>query len=507
MKVLRLNIKKLLLCFLGSFLVFNHPAIAVNADSVGKSSINLPSNEQWDKFSETKKYLETYFGDFKVDIIKFDNIFAFYDNDGDGIYNKNGNSGDFPMADVKISINHWGNPTEIYPYTRSQGNGKARFYFPVFNDITDGYYLTVEVPEGYEINVTDNSIFGKDGKTAFSNIAYKIGNGEENWQGHGNLTSFAGRSEIMVPIVKKEEVEKSHLTISSKDYSNRPVEGVVYDLYIYSNDGYTKTASARSTENGEVVFKDISLGSYVYVKAVNLEELKLKPFEGVGSDALSAFILINKGQNNLDVKFWKTSSLTLQQAYLSSGDAVTTPITYELYDIVGEGNYQYLGEATSDSNGAVTFSNIFVGKYVFVKAKDVDYDKLQPVEGLGNSDAQSAPIEITETPVHLDVKYEKTSSLVIKSKQNSNEPLIEDITYAIYDINEDGTVKLLSQQVSHQGADVVFDNILVGKQVYVEAVDYGKMGYKSMYGLGNEDGKSAPILIQDLENTLEVIYY
>ena len=50
----------------------------------------------------------------------------------------------------------------------------------------------------YEIK-SEDSIFGKDGNTGYSTITYKIGNGQENGQGHGNLPTFAGRSEIMIP--------------------------------------------------------------------------------------------------------------------------------------------------------------------------------------------------------------------------------------------------------------------------------------------------------------------
>ncbi|NLM35839.1 MAG: hypothetical protein GX206_10415 [Clostridiales bacterium] len=468
---------------------------------------NLMCADQWDKFNETKDYLEKYFKFFKVDIVKFDNIFVFYDKDGDGVYNKKGQNGDSPMANVKISINHWSNPTSISPFTYSNINGKASFYFPVFNNTLDGYYLSVEVPEGYEINVTEGSIFGKDGKTSYSSITYKIGKGQRNGQGHGNLLTFAGKSEIMIPVVKKQKVEKSNLTISNKDYKNRAVEGVAYDLFTYENGQFTKAASAKSDKKGNVVFKDIPVGSAVYVKATNLEELKLQAFEGIGADALSGFITINKGNNNINVKFLKTSSLTLQQKYLSTGEPVTIPITYELYDIQGEGDYKLLGEAKADSNGVVNFSNIVVGKYVFVKAKDVDYDLLQPVEGLGNSDAQSAPIEITEAPVHLDINYQKTSSLVVKSRLNYDGQISGNLTYSLYDIKEDGSVVLLDQQVSEQGADVVFDKILVGKYVYVEVMDYSNIEYKSVSGLGNDDGKSAPIAIVEEENVLEVIYY
>ena len=66
---------------------------------------------------------------------------------------------------------------------------------------------------------------------------------------------------------------------------------------------------------------------------------------------------------------------------------------------------------------------------------------------------------------------------------------------------------MLDQQVSEQGADVVFDKILVGKYVYVEVMDYSNIEYKSVSGLGNDDGKSAPIAIVEEENVLEVIYY
>ena len=99
-------------------------------------------------------------------------------------------------------------------------------------------------------------------------------------------------------------------------------------MFTYENGQFTKAASAKSDKKGNVVFKDIPVGSAVYVKATNLEELKLQAFEGIGADALSGFITINKGNNNINVKFLKTSSLTLQQKYLSTGEPVTTPITY-----------------------------------------------------------------------------------------------------------------------------------------------------------------------------------
>lgn len=507
MKVFKSNIKRVVVGLSAVALILTSSRMGVNAYSIGLNPGNLVSIDQWDKFSDTKDYLEKYFKNYKVDILKFDNIFVFYDKDGDGVYNKQGQTKDVPLSGVKVSINHWWNPTQIYPFTYSQVNGKARLYFPVFNGLKDGYYLSVEVPNGYEINVTEDSLFGKDGNTAFGGITYKIGNGEGNGQGHGNLLTFAGRSEIMIPLVKKQAVEKADLTISSNDYNNVALKGVNYDLYTYTGGAYTKTDSASTDENGKAVFKDIPVGSNVYVKATNLEELKLKAAEGIGSDSLSSFISINKGQNDLAVKLLKTSSISLKQSYLSTGESVATPITYELYDILGDGNYQYLGEAISDNKGEVTFSNIVVGKHVFVKAKDVDYSELQPVEGLGNADAQSAPIEVTETVANLEVKYQKTSSLVVKSKLNNNQPISRNLTYALYDITEDGSSKLISQKGSQNGADVVFDEILVGKQVYVELVDYSKIQYKSMSGLGHEDGKSAPIAIQETENVFEAIYY
>lgn len=507
MKVFNSNKKRVLVSLVALSLVLAPTRTVANAYSMDVKSSKSTRADQWDNFSYAKNYLQKYFPYYKIDIVKFDNIFVFYDNNGDGVYNKQGQNKDLPMANVKISINHWGNPTSVYPYTFSRVNGKASFYFPVINDITDGYYLSVELPEGYEINVTDDSIFGKDGKTGYTNVTYKIGNGEGNGQGHGNILTFAGKSEIMIPVVKKQEVAKSDLTINSKDYNNTAVEGVEYDLFTYVDGQYTKAASAKSDEKGNVIFKDIPVGTSVYVKATNLEELKLKAFEGIGSDALSSFMTINEGDNNVNVKLLKTSTLTLQQKYLSTGQPVTTAITYELYDIQGEGDYQLLGEAKADSNGAVNFSNIVVGKHVFVKAKDVDYDVLQPVEGLGNSDAQSAPIEITEAPVHLDINYQKTSSLVVKSRLNNNGKLSGNLTYSLYDIKEDGSVVLLGQQVSQQGADVVFDKILVGKHVYVEVMDYSNIEYKSISGLGYYDGKSAPVAIGEEENVFEVIYY
>ena len=507
MKVSKLKTKRFLVFLIALALIFTPSTIAANAYSMGPNLNNISNNDQWDKFNETKGYLEKYFGSFKIDIVKFDNVFVFYDKDGEGVYNKQGKSGDLPMDGVKISINHWLNSTGIYPFTMSQNNGKVSFYFPVINDIKDGYYLMVDVPDGYEINVTEDSIFGKDGNTGYSTITYKIGNGQENGQGHGNLLTFAGRSEIMIPLIKKKEVAKGDLVISSKDYTNEAITGINYHLYTYTDKGYTKTATASSDEKGKAIFKDIPAGTSVYVKATNLDKLKLKAFEGIGADALSGFIQINEGENNFEVKLLKTSSISLQQVYLSTAQPVTIPITYELYDIIGQDEYQYLGEATADDKGIVTFSNVIVGKNVFVKAKDVDYGKLQPVEGLGNIDAQSAPIEVTEAPVHLDVKYQKTASLVIKSKLNNNKSITGNVTYALYDINEDGSAVLLGQQTSQQGADVVFDKVLVGKQVYVELVDYSKFQYKSMSGLGNNDGKSAPIVIRDTDNILEVIYY
>ena len=107
----------------------------------------------------------------------------------------------------------------------------------------------------------------------------------------------------------------------------------------------------------------------------------------------------------------------------------------------------------------------------------------------------------------MPVKLLKSSSLVIKSKLNNSEPLTASLTYDLYEINEDGSSELISKQISQKGADVVFDGFLVGKQVYVEAMDYSQMPYKSMAGLGNGDGRSAPILIKEPENILEVIYY
>ncbi len=405
MKFYKYKVKRLLLSLMVLALICTSSGIAVYGRSIGGKLDNLAYNDKWDKFNETKNYLDKYFSNFKVDIIKFDNIFVFYDKDGDGIYNKQGKNGDLPMKGVKVSINHWLNPTNIYPFTWSQNNGKASLYFPVFENIKDGYYLNVEIPEGYEINVTDNCLFGKDGNTAYNKISYKKGNGQGNGQGHGNLLTFAGKSEIMIPIIKKKEVAKADLTISSNDFDMEAIEGVNYDLYTYTNGGFAKTASARSDKNGKAVFRDLPVGSSVYVKATNLEELKLKAFEGLGSDGFSAFILINEGQNDLPVKLLKSSSL------------------------------------------------------------------------------------------------------VIKSKLNNSEPLTASLTYDLYEINEDGSSELISKQLSQQGADVVFDGVLVGKQVYVEAMDYSQMPYKSMAGLGNGDGRSAPILIKEPENILEVIYY
>gem|GEM_PF-3080242 len=405
MKFSKYKVKRLLLSLMVLALICTSSGIAVYGRSIGGKLDNLAYNDKWDKFNETKNYLDKYFSNFKVDIIKFDNIFVFYDKDGDGIYNKQGKNGDLPMKGVKVSINHWLNSTNIYPFTWSQNNGKASLYFPVFENIKDGYYLNVEIPEGYEINVTDNCLFGKDGNTAYNKISYKKGNGQGNGQGHGNLLTFAGKSEIMIPIIKKKEVAKADLTISSNDFDMEAIEGVNYDLYTYTNGGFAKTASARSDKNGKAVFRDLPVGSSVYVKATNLEELKLKAFEGLGSDGFSAFILINEGQNDLPVKLLKSSSL------------------------------------------------------------------------------------------------------VIKSKLNNNEPLTASLTYDLYEINEDGSSELISKQLSQQGADVVFDGVLVGKQVYVEAMDYSQMPYKSMAGLGNGDGRSAPILIKEPENILEVIYY
>ena len=255
MKFSKYKVKRLLLSLMVLALICTSSGIAVYGRSIGGKLDNLAYNDKWDKFNETKNYLDKYFSNFKVDIIKFDNIFVFYDKDGDGIYNKQGKNGDLPMKGVKVSINHWLNSTNIYPFTWSQNNGKASLYFPVFENIKDGYYLNVEIPEGYEINVTDNCLFGKDGNTAYNKISYKKGNGQGNGQGHGNLLTFAGKSEIMIPIIKKKEVAKADLTISSNDFDMEAIEGVNYDLYTYTNGGFAKTASARSDKNGKAVFR------------------------------------------------------------------------------------------------------------------------------------------------------------------------------------------------------------------------------------------------------------
>ncbi|MBP7176825.1 MAG: hypothetical protein KBA53_11525 [Thermoclostridium sp.] len=502
--------KRIVLCFILVTLLFTSLGIhsnATNADTEHKKdgkpkfegiegfdlSDFLKYFDNEGSFQNVKKHFMDNEKDFNVELIKFDLVEVFYDSNGDGLRN----DGERHAKDVLVSFNNAANPTGFFPSAETNSSGKAQIWFPLFSKIVYGYYVTVDIPDGYQINTVGSSLFGDDGKTGYNSITYK----------NNKVTSFAGMDKLLVPLIKIPEIKKANLTINSTYHHNgAALTGVEYALYTYNGTEFVVSDKAQSDSEGNVVFKDIPVDSCVYVQATNSEELKLRGAGGIGVDSFSTFIQINDENNMLSVKYYPYSSLSVQQRYLNDDEPVSTPITYELYEIQGEGNSQLIENGSTDENGKIVFTSVFAGQYVYVKATGFDSAIIQPVLGLGNLDSQSAPIEITAVPSTLDVKFQKAASLSVSSSFGNEEAFAGTITYSLYELKENGEAELIQSKDSQDGADIVFDGILVGKQVYVEVAGYATMQHQSILGLGSDDGRSAPICIDEGGNLLQIEY-
>lgn len=217
----------------------------------------------------------------------FNRIVVFNDTNRNGIYDQ----GEQLLSDAKLEFNNVNNPG-VAPIQQaySDANGQVKFIFPgELTTLTDFYLRIVEMPAGYQISPEPNSLFGLDNNTRWCDLVV------ENHE----IVFFGGQSMVYVPLIKSNTTTMEVATANWADHSI-VYQGVAYDLYqLQMNTEFVKIDSQVSDENGICTFNNVSTEFDVYIRATNLNELGLQPYEFVGQDGNSGFIKLTAPKTEL----------------------------------------------------------------------------------------------------------------------------------------------------------------------------------------------------------------
>ncbi|MDF2820596.1 MAG: hypothetical protein K0R15_1037 [Clostridiales bacterium] len=225
--------------------------------------------------------------DFKL--AQFNIVIAFVDANKNGVFDK----GEETVSGVNVNLKNAHDPLGIGVQGYTNYYGVAFMFIPIFYNWIWDYYISISgLTDDYSISTVNNTLFGLDGNSSYQDITLS-----------GNkIVGFGGKSTVYVPLVKK---VKTTLKITNefvkKNKDKAVKKGVTYELYQLGVDGFKLVDTQTSDKDGNCYFKYLDPDAVVYIRAVNLDELKLVPQSGLGGDGFSGYINIITGENIFQV--------------------------------------------------------------------------------------------------------------------------------------------------------------------------------------------------------------
>lgn len=330
---------------------------------------------------------------------------------------------------------------KVYDTFKTDETGK----FITYLKLEAGNYKLVEISSPH------NYLLNSEGMT------FTIGNNT-----HYNYTTYGA----FVTVYFEDKVIKGQIEVNKtgevpviKDgtytYEVKSLEGVTFEIYanedILSADGnhlyYSKgelVDTITTNSEGYAKSKELYLGSYYLVEVKTLDNMVLNPekfnFTLTEKDNKTPIVYESYSAFN----YYKKGELDFSKVDLTTGKGIAD-VDVEIYYVYGKNERELVFTGTTDDEGKIKITDLFVGKFVIVETN--------PATGYKLSD-EEVFFEIKENGEIVKAKMtnEKITSTVKIHKVDEEGNAIKGVTIGVYDLEGN----LIDSGVTDENGDIEF---------------------------------------------------